>query len=87
MTSSIIHKKNDDFYIENTKLIDVVAKHKTPLYVYSKKQILNQISEFSSSLDGLSSLICFAVKANSNIAILNLMAEKVWVSISSQVVN
>jgi diaminopimelate decarboxylase len=76
MTSSIIHKKNDDFYIENTKLKDVVAKHKTPLYVYSKKQILNQISDFSSSLDGLNSLICFAVKANSNIAILNLMAEK-----------
>ena len=76
MTSSIIHKKNDDFYIENTKLIDVVAKHKTPLYVYSKKQILIQISDFSSSLDGLNSLICFAVKANSNIAILNLMAKK-----------
>ena len=76
MTSSIIHKKSDDFYIENTKLIDVVAKHKTPLYIYSKKQILSQISDFSSSLDGLNSLICFAVKANSNIAILNLMAEK-----------
>ena len=76
MSSSIIHKKSDDFYIENTKLLDVVAKHKTPLYVYSKKQILNQISDFSSSLDGLNSLICFAVKANSNIAILNLMAEK-----------
>ncbi len=76
MSSSIIHKKSDDFYIENTKLLDVVAKHKTPLYVYSKKQILSQISDFSSSLDGLKSLICFAVKANSNIAILNLMAKK-----------
>ena len=76
MSSSIIHKKNDDFFIENTKLLDVVAKHKTPLYIYSKKQILSQISNFSSSLDGLNSLICFAVKANSNIAILNLMAEQ-----------
>jgi len=76
MSSSIIHKKSDDFYIENTKLLDVVAKHKTPLYVYSKKQILGQISDFFSSLDGLKSLICFAVKANSNIAILNLMAKK-----------
>jgi len=76
MSSSIIHKKSDDFFIENTKLLDVVAKHKTPLYIYSKKQILSQISDFSSSLDGLNSLICFAVKANSNIAILNLMAQK-----------
>jgi len=76
MSSSIIHKKSDDFFIENTKLLDVVAKLKTPLYIYSKKQILRQISDFSSSLDGLNSLICFAVKANSNIAILNLMAEK-----------
>jgi diaminopimelate decarboxylase len=76
MSSSIIHKKSDDFFIENTKLLDVVAKHKTPLYIYSKKKILRQISDFSSSLDGLNSLICFAVKANSNIAILNLMAKK-----------
>ena len=76
MSSSIIHKKSDDFYIEKTKILDVVAKHKTPLYIYSKKQILSQISDFSSCLDGLNSLICFAVKANSNIAILNLMAEQ-----------
>ncbi len=47
----------------------------TPLYVYSADQILDRLSLFQQALAGRSHLVCYAVKANSALAILKLLAD------------
>ncbi|HEX7062997.1 MAG TPA: diaminopimelate decarboxylase [Woeseiaceae bacterium] len=47
----------------------------TPLYVYSARTIRRRVTALRSSLWGLNALVCYAVKANGNLAILKLMAE------------
>jgi diaminopimelate decarboxylase len=59
--------------------IDVAALAKripTPLYAYSAGAIRRRINSLKSALQGLDTTICFAVKANSNLAILRLMADE-----------
>lgn len=46
----------------------------TPLYVYSRKAIVERYRAFDGALSGLPHLICYAVKANSSLALLNLLA-------------
>jgi diaminopimelate decarboxylase len=48
----------------------------TPLYVYSADQIIDRLRLFQRALDGRSHLICYAVKANSALAILKLLAAR-----------
>ena len=48
--------------------------HGTPLYVYSADQILERLNLFHDALAGREHLICYAVKANSSLAILKLLA-------------
>jgi diaminopimelate decarboxylase len=48
----------------------------TPLHVYSANAVRERIRGLQSALDGLDALVCYAVKANSNQAILALMAEE-----------
>ncbi|HUN72417.1 MAG TPA: diaminopimelate decarboxylase [Steroidobacteraceae bacterium] len=47
----------------------------TPLHVYSAAAIRQRVSELRTAVQGLDTLICYAVKANSNLAVLSLMAE------------
>ena len=53
----------------------LAKRHGTPLYVYSADQILERLSLFQQALAGRSHLVCYAVKANSSLAILKLLAE------------
>lgn len=46
----------------------------TPLYIYSQAAITDAFTEWTAAFDGTDHLICFAVKANSNIAVLKLLA-------------
>ncbi|WP_390905446.1 diaminopimelate decarboxylase [Occallatibacter riparius] len=50
-------------------------KYGTPLYVYSADQILDRLGMFHEALEGRDHLVCYAVKANSSLAILKLLAE------------
>lgn len=54
---------------------ELAAQYGTPLYVYSQDYIVNQWQEFDRALAGRSHLICYAIKANSNLAILSLLAK------------
>ncbi len=47
----------------------------TPLHAYSANAIRQRIGELKAALDGLDAIICYAVKANANLAILQLMAQ------------
>ncbi len=62
-------------FAENVSLQSLAEKHGTPLYVYSKDTIAGHYSRLDTALTKLDHLICFAVKANSNIAVLNTIAK------------
>jgi len=62
-------------HCESTSLESLAAKHGTPLYVYSKETITDHFTRLDASLEKLDHLICYAVKANSNLAILHTIAE------------
>ncbi|MDC0423290.1 diaminopimelate decarboxylase [Methylophilaceae bacterium] len=70
----MIYSNKGAFFIENVPVIQIAEDYGTPAYVYSKKIIENTYTIFKESFHKLDPLICFAVKANSNIAILNLLA-------------
>jgi diaminopimelate decarboxylase len=55
-------------------LATLARQHGTPLYVYSADQILERLSLFARELDGQAHTVCYAVKANSNVAILKMLA-------------
>jgi diaminopimelate decarboxylase len=53
----------------------LAKKYGTPLYVYSADQIVERLRMFNDALAGRDHLVCYAVKANSSLAILKLLAE------------
>lgn len=59
---------------EDVPLADIVARFGTPTYVYSRATLERHWRAFDSALTGRPHLICYAVKANSTLAILNLFA-------------
>lgn len=62
-------------FAENVPLQSLAEKYGTPLYVYSKSTIAGHYTRLDAALTKLDHLICFAVKANSNIAVLNTIAK------------
>jgi diaminopimelate decarboxylase len=61
-------------HAENVALRDIAAQHQTPTYVYSRSALTETFQRFQAGLLGHEHLICFAVKANPSLAILNLFA-------------
>ena len=59
---------------ENVRLAEIAAKVGTPCYVYSRAFIEDRFRAFDAALAGRDHLVCYAVKANSNLAVLNLLA-------------
>ena len=75
MTESILKIKEGEFYIENILVENIAKEFGTPSYIYSKKIILDNYLDFKNQFNDINHLICFAVKSNPNIAILNLLAK------------
>ena len=70
------HYRDGRLNCEDVDLEPVAQKFGTPLYVYSASTILDHYRRLSAALGGLDHLICYAVKANSNRAILRLLVEE-----------
>jgi diaminopimelate decarboxylase len=62
-------------FCENVSLQALAQKHGTPLYVYSKDTITGHFTRLDEALGELDHLICYAVKANSNLAVLSTIAK------------
>ncbi len=60
---------------ENIPLTEIAEQYKTPCYVYSKQALTQAFKNFEAELKNTDHLICFAVKANSNLAVLNVFAK------------
>ena len=61
-------------YAEDVALSDIASKFGTPAYVYSRATLERHFRAYDESLAGCPHLICYAVKANSNLAVLNVLA-------------
>jgi diaminopimelate decarboxylase len=60
--------------VEGVALDDIAARHGTPCYIYSRAALTAAFAAYRDALAGRDALICYAVKANSNLAILNVFA-------------
>ena len=67
--------KNGSLYCEDVELAALAAEHGTPLYVYSAATILGHFHRLDAALAGLNHEVAYAVKANSNLAVLRLLAK------------
>jgi len=59
---------------EGVALSAIAAEHGTPTYVYSRATLERHYRAFDRALDGLAHQVCYAVKANSNLAVLQVLA-------------
>ena len=66
--------QNDQLYCEQVALTTLAQTYGTPLYVYSRATLERHWHAFDHALSGRPHLVCYAVKANSNLAVLNLLA-------------
>ena len=70
------HYHQGQLRCEGVDLAGLATEHSTPLYVYSAQTIRDHYRRLDAALDGLDHLICYAVKANSNLAVLNLLSRE-----------
>ena len=70
-----LHYQNDALHMEKVRIDEVVKHYGTPCYVYSKQAILDVYQAYTDSFASLNHQICYAVKANSNLAVLGVLAQ------------
>ncbi|MDO9827760.1 diaminopimelate decarboxylase [Glaesserella parasuis] len=68
------HYKNQQLFAEDVAITDIIAQHGTPAYIYSRATLERHWHAFDKAFGDHPHLICFAVKSNSNLALLNVMA-------------
>lgn len=70
------HYREGVLYCEDAELARLAAAEGTPCYVYSSRAIRESFAEYESALEGIPHRVCYAVKANSNLAVLSLLAKE-----------
>ena len=67
--------QGNDLFIENVALADLAKSHGTPLFVYSKAAMLSALSAYQRAFAGRQAQICYAMKANSSLGVLQVFAK------------
>ena len=70
---SFIRYKNKNLFVENTSVKKLASKYESPFYLYSNNSIIENYKSFYDNFKKINPLICFSVKANSNIQILKIL--------------
>ncbi|RJQ14675.1 MAG: diaminopimelate decarboxylase [Nitrospiraceae bacterium] len=70
-----IYRKSE-LYAEDVPVRKIVEKAGTPLYIYSYNTLVRHYSAYKEAFDGYPNIICFALKANSNPALLKILAKE-----------
>ena len=65
----------EKLYIENTSVLAIAKKNKTPFYLYSAKQIKENYLNFTKIFRNINPLMCFAAKANTNLTIMRMLGK------------
>lgn len=68
------YKKNE-LYCENVKVKDITKKYGTPVYIYSHKTFVDKVKHMQKAFASVKPIICYSVKANSNLAILKAVTK------------
>ena len=71
----MFHYSGQDLYCENVPLADIAHQAGTPAYVYSSAAILENYRAYDEALGDLPHAVCYAVKANSSLGVLALLAK------------
>ena len=69
-------KQNNNVLVENINILELVKKIETPAYIYSKRKIIENVKTLKSGLKKVDGLICFSVKANSNLNLLKVLVSE-----------
>lgn len=67
--------RNGELYAEDVNAAAIAARHGTPTYVYSRTTLERNYLAFDQALTPVDHLVCYAVKANSNLAVLQVLAK------------
>ena len=67
--------KHGELFCENVPIRNIAEKYGTPAYVYSRATLLRHLYIYQKSLERLNGMVCFSVKALSNLSILKLLNE------------
>ena len=67
--------RNGELYSEELAVREIAQRHGTPCYVYSRATLTRHFRAFDDALAGADHLVCYAVKANSNLAVLQVLAK------------
>jgi diaminopimelate decarboxylase len=68
--------KKGELYAEDVPVREIVAKFGTPIYIYSTRTLVRHFRAYDEAFDGKPHIICFALKANSNSALIRLFAKQ-----------
>ena len=74
--------KNGQLHAESVALPEIAERFGTPCYVYSRAALEAALDEYLHELEGVDSLVCYAVKANASLALLNApsaLSTSAWV--------
>ena len=66
-----LNYKNQNLFVDNASIKNIVKNNITPFYIYSYKKIRSNFEIFSSYFRKINPLVCFAVKSNSNVSIIS----------------
>jgi diaminopimelate decarboxylase len=72
---SYFYNRDGELFAENVALTTIAELHGTPTYVYSRAALTEHFLAYENALSDCNHLVCYAVKANSNIAVLNVLAK------------
>jgi diaminopimelate decarboxylase len=67
--------RGGELFIENVRLNDLARQFGTPLFVYSKAAMLSALGAYQRGFAGRKAQVCYAMKANSSLAVLQLFAQ------------
>ena len=68
-------RQGDDLWLDGVRLADLAAEFGTPLYVYSQAAMRSAAAAYQTALAGRPHLLCYAMKANSSLAVLKTFAD------------
>ncbi|ATE61273.1 diaminopimelate decarboxylase [Thauera sinica] len=69
-----LHAVDGALMLEDVALQDIAARYGTPTYVYSRAALTSAFDAYRRALNGRRALVCYAVKANSNLGVLSVFA-------------
>ncbi len=74
-TMTYFNYQNNQLFAENVSLTDIAEQYSTPCYVYSRAALESHYRAYKDAFGEHKNLICYAVKANSNLAVLSVLAK------------